>query len=145
MRCLLVLLTACASVSADPRPPLAIANGRPGAFVLTATAAVELDTMADIEALRDGKWTVVSDNFDTTGGYLLVPRCDGTPSPCTSLAAGAKLAPVPWTGMSCSSQCNKTCRANARFPEGDYRLVVSSCEQHARIAGPAFHLPAPNP
>jgi len=141
MRALILLATvACAGATAAPSPAVAIANGKPGAFTLEAKATVKLRLVASIEALRDGKWTDVSKYADLGTGYRLVERCERKPSPptCIELAAGAKLSPVPWTGMSCSSQCNMDCDKNAPLPAGDYRLVVTTCDGAATFAGPAF-------
>ena len=49
------LLAIAATAIADPAPPVAIDNGKPGAFTISARVAVKLQTVASIEALRDGK------------------------------------------------------------------------------------------
>lgn len=138
---LALAIAACTPAGADPTPAVTITNGKPGEFKLDAKSAVKLKTLASIEMLRDGKWTNVSDRFDLGDGYRLVERCDGKPGACLDLAAGASLSPVPWTGYSCSSQCNKSCDKNVQYGEGDYRLVVTSCDGKATFTGPTFHLP----
>ena len=141
MKLLLLFTIACSSAVADPRPALTIANGKPGEFTLTANSAVELATVASIETLRDGKWIQISKNFDLGDGYRLIAGCGGKPDKCTKLAAGGMLTPVPWSGYSCSSQCNQTCDKNVQYGEGDYRLVVTSCDGKQTFTGAAFHWP----
>ncbi len=135
---------ACSGAQAGP-PALSITNGKPGVFTLAAKSAVKLRVLASIEGLRDGKWSDVSRSFDLGAGFRLVAQCD-THRPekpaaqaCVELAAGTQLVPVPWSGMSCSSQCNKLCDKNAPLPAGDYRLVVTSCDGATTYTGPAFH------
>jgi hypothetical protein len=142
---LLLVVAACTAATATPVPDISITNGKAGAFTVEARVPVKLQLRASIEALRDGKWTDVSTYFDLGAGYRLVARCD-TRRPekpaardCIDLAAGAKLAPVPWTGMSCSSQCNGDCDKNAPLAAGDYRLVVKTCDGATTVAGAAFH------
>jgi hypothetical protein len=139
------LVCAGAIAAAGPPPGVSITNGKPGAFVLQARTAVKLRLIASIESLRDGKWSDVSQRFDLGGGYRLVAQCEsrrpGKPAAdaCVELAADAKLVPVPWSGMSCSSQCNGDCDKNVPLPAGDYRLVVTTCDGATSFAGPAFH------
>lgn len=149
-----LLLLACSSVAAcriaeaSPPPAVSITNGKPGAFTLEAKASVKLRVLASIEGLRDSKWVDVSTGFDLGAGYRLVARCDGPvrapgaqpESACLELAIGDTLTPVPWSGMSCSSQCNSTCKKNTPLPVGDYRLVVTTCDLATTFRGPAFHL-----
>jgi hypothetical protein len=136
---LAIAASACAAAAADPADPIAITNGAPGAFTVTARVDTKLQTVAAIEALRDGKWTDVSSGFDLGTGYRLVERCGGQPARCVELAPKAKLSPVAWSGMSCSSQCNRECDKNAPLAAGDYRLVVRTCDGATSVAGPAFH------
>jgi hypothetical protein len=136
MRALLVLaIAACTAATAAPGPAVTVANGRPGEFTIEAKAAIRLRSIGAIQGLRDGRWADVSVDLDT--GYKLV-QCDTKPD-CLDLAAGAKLSPRPWTGMSCSSQCTHACDKNAPRPAGEYRLVVTSCDGNATFAGPSFH------
>ena len=136
---------ACNAAEAGPPRSVSITNGQPGSFTLEAKSAVKLRTLAAIEALHDGTWSDVSKHFDLGAGYRLVAQCDtrrpAKPSAtaCVDLAAGAKLAPVPWSGMSCSSQCNGECDKNVPLPAGDYRLVVTTCDGATTFTGPAFH------
>jgi hypothetical protein len=141
MRLLFIFAIACSSASADPSPAVQIKNGKPGEFTLTASSTVELQTVASIEMLRDGKWIDISKGFDVGDGYRLIAGCGGKPDKCMTLAKGGSLSPVPWSGYSCSSQCNKTCDKNVQYGEGDYRLVVTSCDGKQTFTGPAFHMP----
>jgi len=50
------------------------------------------------------------------------------------------LRPVPWSGMSCSSQCTFNCNKNS-FLRGRFRFVVTSCDGKSRFEGPVFELP----
>jgi hypothetical protein len=129
-----------AAAPADPAPAVTIANGKPGAFTVHAPAATKLRTLAAIEGRRDGAWIDVSAGFDSGDGYRLIARCDARPGACVTLAAGATLAPVPWSGMSCSSQCNHTCDKNAPLAAGEYRLVLTSCDGKRTFVGPVFQM-----
>ncbi len=136
---------ACNPTHAGTPPAVSITNGKPGAFTLEARSAVKLRLLASIEGLRGGTWSDVSKSFDLGAGYRLVAQCE-TRRPekpaaqaCIALAAGGKLAPVPWSGMSCSSQCNGDCDKNVPLPAGDYRLVVTTCDGATTFTGPAFH------
>jgi len=135
-------LAACSAAGADPKPALTIANGKPGAFTLTANEAVKLKTVASIERKDDkGKWADISKGFDVGVGYRLIAACTDKAPECVSIAAGGTLSPEPWTGYTCSSQCNGDCDKNGRYGEGDYRLVVTSCDGKATFTGPVFHMP----
>ena len=134
----LVLLAACAGAAAQPTPVIVVTNGKPGAFTIVANATTKLATLARIEAMRDGKWVDVSRGFDAGDGYRLIEACDPKPPTCFDMAAGAKRVPVPWSGMSCSSQCNGTCDKNGPLPAGDYRLVVTTCDGTIPFTGPTF-------
>jgi hypothetical protein len=129
-------LAACSPVAADPAPPVTITNVSVGKFSIEATKSpVKLQVVADIQGLRDGKWQSMP--VDAGRGYRLLSGCGDIKDTCITVAT--KIEPVPWTGMSCSSQCNKTCDKNAPLAAGDYRLVVKTCDDGKPIAGPSFH------
>lgn len=145
MRALVMLVAvvwfaACTAATAGPSPSVTITNGKPGAFMIHVRAATALRTVASIEGVRDGMWASVAARLDGGDGYRLVARCDAKPGACITLAAGATLAPVPWSGMSCSSQCNATCDKNAPLAAGDYRLVLTSCDGKQTFTGPVFKM-----
>ena len=110
----------------------------PGAFeVVNHGGALDLAWAVRVEKLVEGGWSpIVVDNLE------LVERC-GEPknASCRTLAAGGSIRPVPWTGYSCSSQCNAACRANVYYGPGRFRFVVEDCPQTHRFDGPLFELP----
>jgi hypothetical protein len=138
---LLSLCVACNTAQAGP-PALSITNGKPGVFTLEAKSPIKVRVLASIESLRDNKWSDVSGSFDLGAGYRLVAKCE-TRRPVKPAAKDCieitHLEPVPWSGMSCSSQCNGTCDKNGPLPAGDYRLVVTSCDGATTFTGEAFH------
>lgn len=143
--------TASASAStsaASTRPALGLTNVFPGVLAIENTGDVPLHlaTAPRIEGVdSSGVFTKV-DGLDLEGlpekGMRLVEHCEDKPGTCVDLAAHATLHPVRWSGMSCSAQCNGTCRANA-FLGGRFRWVVSLCDG-GEVAGPVFDLP-PDP
>src|SRR5687767_3460604 len=105
-----------AGETAPPRPipeGLTITNLMPRQFELTSDRALGIASTARIERRGDdGRWSPI-ESLDNGPGYRLVTNCDDTPPACVELAAGAKLRPIPLSGMSCTSQCNDSCSANA--------------------------------
>jgi hypothetical protein len=113
----------------------------PGAFeVVNHGGVVDLAWEVGVEQASDGEWRrVMVEQFE------LVERC-GQPkgSPCRTLEKDAVVRPVPWTGYSCTSQCNEACRANVYYGQGRFRFVVWDCSKQHRFEGPPFDLP-PDP
>lgn len=110
----------------------------PGAFEIRATdSPVFLSAHAIIEKSTQSGWVRVASNV------LLGEVCARNPSPeCISLAAGASLRPVRWTGFSCSAQCNRQCKKNVYRGPGTFRLTIFSCDKTVRFHGPPFKLPS---
>lgn len=129
-------------------PALAIANLGPGMFALHAPRALRVSTLARIEyQTLDGRWTGY-DSADSANTYRLLDACPetaGTIAACRLLAAGEAVVPVPWSGQSCSGQCDATCPAET-FHAGIHRLVVLGCDDsNARHEGPPFQMPTTAP
>lgn len=131
--------------TAPPRAAIGITNVFPGTIAIenTGDAPVKLAVTPTIErADSSGVWTK-TEGLDLEGlpnkGLRLVESCADTPGTCVTIAPHATFHPVGWSGMSCSSQCNGTCRANA-FLGGRYRWVVRLCDG-GEVAGPPFELP----
>ncbi len=114
----------------------------PGAFeVVNRGGAMDLAWEVEVEKAVDGEWRpIVVEQLE------LVERCgESKNSPCRTLEKGAVLRPVPWTGYSCSSQCNEACRANVYYGPGRFRFVVWDCPKRQRFEGPPFELPSDPP
>ena len=118
-----------------------VRNGpNPGSLELVVHGVVELDAELMIERqLGDGSFQPLQ-NLDL-GLMKLVTSCDQRLSKCVSVA-DRTLRPVPWSGMSCSSQCNHSCDKNVQL-EGRFRFVVKTCDGKTRFEGPVFEMPKP--
>ncbi|WP_315826630.1 MULTISPECIES: hypothetical protein [unclassified Bradyrhizobium] len=145
----LTCLLTCAMVLAWPaRAPAAdapasaaveIRNGpTPGALELRVHGTVELSPELIVEQQRDdGSFKRVT--YLDRDTIRLVASCDQRPGTCVTIDERG-LRPAPWSGMSCSSQCNRRCDRN--FPmHGRFRFVVMSCDGATRFEGPVFELP----
>lgn len=110
----------------------------PGAIeIVTQGAAVDLAPGLTVERqLADGSFEPVR-NLDL-GSMKLVSSCAQSTTACVRVDERG-LRPVPWSGMSCSSQCNRSCDKNQRL-SGRFRFVVSSCDGKTRYEGPVFEL-----
>jgi hypothetical protein len=116
-----------------------IRNGpTPGALELRAHGTVELAPELIVEEQRDdGSFERVQ--YLDGDAIRLVASCDQRPGTCVKIDERG-LRPVPWSGMSCSSQCNGNCDRN--YPLfGRFRFVVVSCDGATRFEGPVFELP----
>lgn len=124
-------------------PSIEVRNlGSPGAFeVVNSGEAIDLAWEVGVEKSLDAEWRPVE-----VEQFELVEKC-GEPkdSPCRTLEEGAAIRPVPWTGYSCTSQCNEACRANVYYGPGRFRFVVWNCSKRLRFEGPPFELPADPP
>ena len=99
---------------------------------------VELDPELIVEQqLSDGSFQPLQ-NLDL-GSMKLVTSCDQQIKACVRVDERG-FRPVPWSGMSCSSQCNHSCDKNVRL-YGRYRFVVRPCDGKTRFEGPVFELP----
>lgn len=124
---------------------VAITNLGPGRFEIETGTPTRLATVATIEKqLASGSWSAFS-NLDLGMGYRLVEACGEAAPSCVDLAPGRPLHPVPFSGLSCSSQCNPSCDKNVWIGPGWFRLVVDGCEPGAaasnRAVGMPFELP----
>jgi hypothetical protein len=118
-----------------------VRNGpNPGSLELVVYEFVELDAGLMVEReLGNGSFQPLQ-NLDL-GSMKLVSSCDQRLSQCVSVAERT-LRPVPWSGMSCSSQCNHSCDKNVRL-YGRFRFVVRTCDGQNRFEGPVFEMPKP--
>jgi hypothetical protein len=125
-----------ASVSARA---VQVRNGpSPGSLELRVNGTVDLAPELIVERQRaDGSFEPLQ-NLDL-GSMKLVTSCDQRINMCVRVDEHG-LRPVPWSGMSCSSQCNHTCDKNVRL-YGRFRFVVRSCDGETRFEGPVFELP----
>ncbi|HWB76393.1 MAG TPA: hypothetical protein VG755_15590 [Nannocystaceae bacterium] len=128
---------------AKPAPPaVVITNVLPGRFALSSAHGIGLDTDATIERRGDdGQWSAMP-GLDLGAGFRLRDGCTREPDACVQLDPAKSLVPVPWSGMSCSSQCNQSCNKNVFVGPGEFRLTVRTCDGGAVASGPAFTLPA---
>jgi hypothetical protein len=118
-----------------------VKNGaKPGEVEIVASSTLELDARLDVEQqVKDGHWEPLL-GLDL-GSMKLVESCSQKVGACVTLEAKRVLHPVPWSGMSCSSQCNGNCDKNVHRG-GTHRFVVTTCDGKERFEGPAFELPA---
>jgi hypothetical protein len=119
-------------------PAVEIRNGpSPGSLELRVNGMAELDPELIVERqLGDGSFQPLQ-NLDL-GSMKLVTSCDQRISMCVRVDERG-LRPVAWSGMSCSSQCNRSCDKNVRL-DGRFRFVVKSCDGKTRFDGPVFEL-----
>jgi hypothetical protein len=136
--------TANAPADAGAWSPITVTAMGPGSFEIENTSGktVKLMTVAPIETQGGAPlW------LELGKGYELLEQCPTTPpKTCVELAPGATLRPVPWTGFTCSAQCNGDCDKNVWVGIGTYRLVVKACESMQPLASLAFPMataPAP--
>ncbi|CAL80093.1 hypothetical protein; putative signal peptide [Bradyrhizobium sp. ORS 278] len=150
LRALACLLTCALALAWPARSPAAdasasatveILNGpTPGELAVRAHGRVELAPELIVEEQRDdGSFERVT---DLDGGTMrLVASCDQRPGACVTIDERG-LRPEPWSGMTCSSQCNGNCDRN--YPLwGRFRFVVMSCDRRTRFEGRVFELPRP--
>ena len=128
--------SATASSSAAPPPsgpPIVVTTGATfGELIVQANATTSLAMRVEIEARVDGAFEPRAYEM------FLLDACDtklGTPAglpPCRTVSAGQTLRPVPFTGYTCSSQCNLMCDKNAQISGTTIRYVVKSCDGKLR-------------
>jgi hypothetical protein len=120
-------------------PAVQIRNGpSPGSLEIRVNETAELAPELIVERqLGDGSFEPLH-NLDL-GSMKLVTRCDQPINTCVRVDERG-LRPVPWSGMSCSSQCNRSCDKNVRL-HGRFRFVATSCDGKTRFEGPVFELP----
>lgn len=126
------------SSTRPPGPRVEVRNGAtPGSVEIVAHEAVSLDAKLLVERATDtGTFELTPLDLDS---MKLVESCSDKIGPCVSLDAGRILKPVPWSGMSCSSQCNGNCDKNIPR-EGRHRFVVVTCDGKQRFEGPVFEM-----
>jgi hypothetical protein len=120
-------------------PAVQVRNGpSPGSLELRVNGTAKLDPELIVERqLDDGSFARLQ-NLDL-GSMKLVTSCEQRINTCVRVDERG-LRPVPWSGMSCSSQCNHSCDKNVRL-HGRFRFVVRSCDGKTRFEGPVFELP----
>ena len=119
--------------------PVQVHNGSsPGSLVVRATRPTALAPDLIVERQLPDKGFAVVRNLDLDSLHLL-RSCGQSVRTCIEIGTNG-LSPVPWTGMSCSSQCQRTCDKNERL-HGHFRFVVLSCDRKTRYAGSTFFLP----
>jgi hypothetical protein len=108
-----------------------------GAFEIQVNGStVSLATQAHMEKRTDAGWVTVSTSL------IILDECPAAAPPsCINVRADAPLRPVPWTGYSCSGQCNDECKKNVYLGPGTFRLTVFSCDHRETFHSPPFHLP----
>lgn len=133
--------TAAPTSTAAVATGIAITNLAPGIFSIAVDEPLGLRSIARIERRDErGGWSVLS-GLDGGAGFRLAAACDGPLAACLETSPGTPLLPVPFSGMSCSSQCNGSCKKNGPLGPGTFRLVVDTCD--GRVAtGEPFELPS---
>ncbi len=134
----LVAAIALAALGGQPLARQAVEVRLTGSFgavtLINNGPAVRLRSALKVERETSGQWK------DTGVANLrLVTRCTHHPVPaCTSLAAGARFEPAPWTGRYCSSQCPVACDLDSPVPPGTYRFSVITCDGRRHFESPPF-------
>jgi len=130
-----------AALTLSAAPQAAVAQIRnleqPGAFAITAPAhGASLAKQGRIERQNGASWQSAFDEF------YLVDDCRAAASvpACVTLAPGAELRPVPWSGFSCYGQCPRDCKKNFYRPPGVFRLVLTECGSGATVTGAPFFM-----
>ncbi|MGJ4953954.1 hypothetical protein [Bradyrhizobium sp. HKCCYLS20291] len=143
LTCAVALMWPAPAADASASAAVEIRNGpTPGELELRAHGTVELAPELIVEEQRaDGRFERVLylDRDGTREGMRLVASCAQRPRTCVTIDERG-LRPVPWSGMSCSSQCNRRCDKNVPL-HGRSRFVVMSCDGTTRFEGSVFELP----
>jgi hypothetical protein len=110
-------------------------SGKFGEFqLINRGPAIQLNSTVKVQQKISGAWQ----DAPVTNLYL-TPWCRPEPMPdCISLARGASLQPIPWSGNYCSSQCMANCNLDGPVPPGIYRYVVASCDRKREFFSAAF-------
>jgi hypothetical protein len=127
-----------ADTDSAPALELQVVNDGSGSFSLHANRDLDLASRVSVERLRAQAFSAIPTAIE----LALVEHCaPGVPAPaCVHLTRGQTFTPVPWTGYSCSGQCNQECDKNIGFAPGDFRFVVTTCDGSTRFESPPFHL-----
>lgn len=135
---MVVCFVAMAPARGGVGSPVQIRNGpRPGSLDIRAAQPVALAPDLLVERQRaDGSFEAIR-NLDLDSLHLAA-SCAQTPAACVRVDANG-LRPIPWSGMSCSSQCRRICDKNVRL-HGRFRFVVLSCDRRTRYEGAVFAL-----
>ena len=107
---------------------LTVHNGAKSAVSVHSAMMVE-------QAVSAAKWERLA-----VQNLLLRSSCDAPKPEMISIAAGASLTALPWTGRHCASQCAESCRAEVQYPPGQYRYVVKTA-QGVELTSSGFALP----
>ena len=111
---------------------------QPGAFAIEASpSGASFIKQGRIEQQTARGWEPVFEEFrlvEDCGAVATLPAC-------VTLAPGASLRPVPWTGYTCRGQCPRPCKGNVYRPPGTFRLVLPVCGG-GEVTGPPFHMGA---
>lgn len=128
-------LMSCASPPSSPEAAAVEVKNldKPGAFEVR-TNGIAVASRGEIEELVGQKWIVAVP-------YRLFEKCPEKLSQ-SCITGKDKILPVPWTGYSCSSQCEVPCKKNVYRGPGEFRLVVFSCDRKRRFESPVFKMPA---
>jgi len=132
------LATALSSAPGAQVSAAEIRNLGGGAFAIEASpAGASFARQGRIEQQTAAGWKPVFREF------RLLETCDAlaTLPACVTLAPGAVLKPVAWTGYTCDGQCPLDCKRNIYRPPGTFRLVLPLCGG-GEVTGPPFHMGA---
>jgi hypothetical protein len=135
---LLIALNGSISTGQTSAPEVIIRSlNKPGAIdiVNVSASTMSLRGRLIVERKRDGSW------IETPVVFQAIESCDGNDAPeCVTLAPGARIRPVAWSGYTCSGQCTRPCRSNHYNGPGEFRFVVQSCDRTRRYTSQPFHL-----
>jgi hypothetical protein len=132
-------LVLCAAFADSGSASAEIRNlSKPGAFAVQAPAGVSFEARGRIEQQTARGWKPVFNEFYLAENCAAVAAL----SACVTIAPGAGLRPVSWTGFTCNGQCPRACKKNIYRPPGTFRLVLTACGGGTTEAGPPFSMGA---
>ena len=99
----------------------------PGSFEIATRRETSLGAALELER-DDGTGFVRLADLDGGKGLSLTTSCAAPLSGCVSLTPEKPLVPVAWSGLHCAAQCNGSCRAEASYTPGKYRVAVTTCD-----------------
>lgn len=111
----------------------------PGSFEIATTREISLGAALELERAEGDGFVRLAD-LDGGKGLTLTTSCAAPLSGCVSLTPERPLVPVAWSGLHCAAQCNGSCRAEASYTPGKYRVSVATCEGR-RASELAFVMP----
>jgi len=112
----------------------------PGSFIVKniGSKPIRMSSQIRVQVYKNSAWQDVP----STSLSFVIACTAKSNTKCVEISAGGTIAPIPWTGFSCSVQCDIACRANAYYGPGKFRFVIHACDDKQTYFGSPFDLPA---